>query len=85
SNYNRGVFVDYDTTKKFDVEYFLNAMDTININPAVIIFSNQYREKDLAIHNAIMNEFKVNKISNNTRDNIVSYHTVMMGHNCIIS
>ncbi|ATN94662.1 hypothetical protein FDJ06_gp085 [Pseudomonas phage SL2] len=74
-----------ETIKKFDVEYFLNAMDTININPAVIIFSNQYREKDLAIHNAIMNEFKVNKISNNTRDNIVSYHTVMMGHNCIIS
>ncbi|MFO5615283.1 hypothetical protein ACLBQC_32530, partial [Klebsiella pneumoniae] len=55
------------------------------INSSVIIFSNQYREKDLAIHNAIMNEFKVNKISNNTRDNIVSYHTVMMGHNCIIS
>ncbi|USL86511.1 hypothetical protein CDGHABPJ_00047 [Pseudomonas phage OMKO1] len=75
-----------ETIKKFDVEDFLNTMDTININHNdIMFFSKQYREKDLAIHNAIMNEFKVNKISNDTRDNIISYHIAMMGHNCIIS
>ncbi|HFH4533548.1 TPA: hypothetical protein ACGJ7A_006258, partial [Pseudomonas aeruginosa] len=76
----------FETIKKFDVKDFLNAMDIININPtSSIIFSKQHQEKDLAIHNAIINEFKVNKISHDTRDNIISYHIDMMGHNGIIS